>query len=295
VVSTLSGLSRSDATELVTGGSVRVDGSVETARSRRLRSGQSLLIDLSGWPEPDIAAEPAPADEVPYQVLYEDEDVIVVDKPAGVVTHPGAGRRTGTLVNGLLARYPELSDLPGEGSGSPERPGIVHRLDKETSGALVIARSRAAFESLSNQLATRSLKRQYRAVVSGRVPADRGLVDAPIGRSERDPTAMAVAPSGRSARTHYEVVHRFTTPVEATELRVMLETGRTHQIRVHLASIGHPVLGDGRYGGRRRSSGVLRLMLHAELVSFRHPASGEIVTVSADLPEDFRQSLSCFG
>lgn len=297
VVAMLSGRPRGEVAELVAGGGVRVGGAVERRRARKLAEGEEVSFDLTAHPAPKQAAAPPPEGAVPFTVVFEDVDLVVVDKPAGVVTHPGAGQRTGTLVGGLLARYPELARLPEAGFGSAERPGIVHRLDKATSGLLAVARSERAFVSLSAQLAEHSVERTYRALVVGHVGPERGLVDAPIGRSLHDPTAMAVAAAGegRAARTHYRVAARFDEPVPASELEVRLETGRTHQIRVHLSAIGHPVLGDRRYGGARSSAGVGRLMLHAEVLSLTHPGSGERRSFASPLPPDYRTSRDRFS
>ena len=198
-----------------------------------------------------------PIPTVPIVVVYEDDDLVVVDKPAGLVVHPGAGHRDGTLVNGLLARY----DLAAV--GEPARPGIVHRLDRETSGLLVVARTPAAYDGLVRALAAHEVERRYDAVVVGAPESTHGTVDAPIGRSVRNPTRMAVRTGGREARTHYEVVDRYD---DTARLAVSLETGRTHQIRVHLAAIGHPVLGDPVYG--RTDPRIARPFLHAAELAF---------------------------
>jgi 23S rRNA pseudouridine1911/1915/1917 synthase len=207
----------------------------------------------------------------------------VVDKPPGLVVHPGAGNTTGTLVHGLLARYPEIAAV-----GDPARPGIVHRLDKETSGLLAVARTDAAYTSLVGQLASRQAGRSYDALVWGTVAVSTGTVDAPVGRSGRDPTKMTVSERGRPAVTHYRVEERFTDPVEVTRLRCRLETGRTHQIRVHLQAIGHPVVGDDRYRGARTSFPVPRLFLHATELTFLHPTTGDELTFTSRLPEDLQ-------
>jgi 23S rRNA pseudouridine1911/1915/1917 synthase len=210
-----------------------------------------------------------------------------VDKPAGLVVHPGAGHRDGTLVGGLLARFPELASV-----GAPARPGIVHRLDRGTSGLLVVARTPAAFDDLVTQLSARTVERRYVAVVLG-VPAPRsGVVDAPIGRSPRDPTRMAVAATGRPARTHYRVEQAFEQPVVAARLACRLETGRTHQVRVHLSAIGHPVVGDARYGGDRPALPAPRPCLHAARLGFRHPSTGEEMAFEAPLPRDLEAVLA---
>jgi len=217
----------------------------------------------------------------------------VVDKPAGLVVHHGAGHGGGTLVDGLLARFPELADLAAAGTGDAARPGIVHRLDKGTSGLLVVARTPEAFRSLSGQLRAHTAGRHYRALVAGTVDDDAGVVDAPIGRSPRQPTRMAVTRGGRPARTAYRVVGRYREPWEATLVEATLDTGRTHQVRVHLAAIGHPVFGDDRYWGNRpRPADVRtlltpgRLFLHACRLSLDHPASGERRTWESPLPPD---------
>ena len=182
------------------------------------------------------------------RVVHADADVAVVDKPAGLVVHPGAGHHEGTLVGGLLARFPDLADLVDAGVCPADRPGIVHRLDKGTSGLLAVARTEPAYRALVAQLADRSMERRYLALVEGTVADDRGEIDAPIGRSTRTPTKMAVAAGGRAARTGFTVLERRTSPRPTTLVELSLQSGRTHQIRVHMAAIGHPVVGDARYG-----------------------------------------------
>jgi 23S rRNA pseudouridine1911/1915/1917 synthase len=223
----------------------------------------------------------APDPTVDVAVAYEDPDLLVVDKPAGLVVHPGAGQHAGTLVHGLLARYPEIRAV-----GQPDRPGIVHRLDKGTSGLLLVARSQPAYEALVAMLAARGVDRRYHALVWGAVDSPTGMVDAPLGRSARDRTRMAVTLAGKDARTRYQVIRGFTDPVTVTELRCKLETGRTHQIRVHMASIGHPVVGDERYGGRRASLPSPRPWLHAEHLALEHPVTGESLAFDSPLPDD---------
>jgi 23S rRNA pseudouridine1911/1915/1917 synthase len=284
VVALLTGLSRREVDELLERGAVRVDGVAATVRSARLRTGVEVEVDV-----PDRAAIPTleadPSVLVP--VVHEDEHLLVVDKPAGLVVHPGAGQRTGTLVQGLLARYPELREVGGD----PERPGVVHRLDKGTSGLLLVARTDAAHAALVAALSARTVHRRYRALAWGHLAAPRGLIDAPIGRSLRDPTRMAVDERGKEARTRYEVLRRFAEPVEATELACSLETGRTHQIRVHLRSIGHPVVGDARYGGERQSLPMDRPFLHAEELELAHPVSAEPLSFRSELPEELSEVL----
>jgi 23S rRNA pseudouridine1911/1915/1917 synthase len=269
-----------------------VDGTVATSKSLPLE-GATLSVDL---PEPaDLL--PAADAGVAFDVVYADDQVLVVDKPFGLVVHPGAGRSTGTLVSGLLARYPDLG-RPSQ-AWDPERPGIVHRLDRGTSGLLAVARTDPAYRSLVAQLAARTVGRRYLALVVGHVTDDRGVVEAPIGRSARTPTRMAVSAQGREARTAYQVVERRETPLASTLLSLTLETGRTHQIRVHLAAIGHPVVGDDRYGGPGRVGGRLlepgRLFLHAAELAFDHPSSGERLSFRSPLPADLAVHLGGEG
>lgn len=262
---------------MVDDGVVAVNGRAVTTRSRRLAEGE--VVTISGSPPQPLAIE---ADTtVPVDAIFADDDVVVVNKPAGLVVHPGAGHAVGTLAHGLVARFPELASV-----GDPSRPGIVHRLDAGTSGLLVVARNDAAHKALVTQLAARQVTRRYIVLVVGHVETDAGLVDAPIGRSARDPTRMAVSAGGRAARTRYEVIARFDRPIGCSLLTCELETGRTHQIRVHLAAIGHPVAGDDRYGGRRAVFGLTRPFLHAAELGFDHPRTGEAAHFTAPLPGD---------
>ena len=277
-IALLCDVTRADAAALVSGGAVHLDGAAVATRSRRVAAGQRLDVQLAA---PAAAAVLAPDPSVDVPIVYDDDAVIVVDKPPGLVVHPGAGHATGTLAQGLLACYPELA-----GVGEPMRPGIVHRLDVGTSGLLVVARTPAAYDSLVAQLAAHSVERRYFALVWGTVEADGGLVDAPIGRAPHDATQMAVAETGRPARTRYEVLHRFTAPVATTLLECRLETGRTHQVRVHLAAIGHPVVGDARYRGNRPTVPSARPFLHAHRLAFDHPFHGERSVHQSPLPAD---------
>ena len=236
-----------------------------------------------------VAAEPG----VRFAVVYDDELVAVVDKPAGLVVHPGAGHDTGTLVGGLLARFPELARLVEDGVCAADRPGIVHRLDKGTSGLLVVARTADAYHGLTDQLATRTMERRYLALVEGHVVDDRGNVEAPIGRSTRTPTKMAVT-AGRQAgpdQVHACVGAPGRGRPAKTLLDVGLESGRTHQIRVHMAAIGHPVVGDARYGRPDVRLGSGRFFLHAHTLRFTHPGTGQLVAFSSPLPEDLSSYL----
>lgn len=293
-VSILTGVSRSEAADLVATGRVRVDGRRVLQRSSALAAGGELTVELAEMSEP-LEADPT----VPFEVVYVDADLVVVDKPPGVVVHPGAGTRSSTLIAGLLARYPDIVSLAS--LSDPARPGVVHRLDKGTSGLLVVARSAVAYRSLVAQMGARTVGRRYLALVAGTLDDDRGVVDAPVGRSTRTPTKMAVTPSGRPARTRYDVVERverlFVKDGWAVHpsslLACSLETGRTHQIRVHLAAIGHPVVGDDRYG-QPQARGVLapgRLFLHAAELSLDHPVSGARLSWSSPLPADLRRVL----
>lgn len=292
VVAMLTELPRAEVAAMVDAGAVRVGGRAVERGSRKVREGEVVEIDV---PERPVVAALAPDPSVEVPVVHADDDVLVVDKRAGLVVHPGAGHVMGTMVQGLLARYPELAELPPAGAGEADRPGIVHRLDAGTSGLLVVARTPAAYHHLVAQLSSRQVHRQYRALVLGTVEANAGEVDAPIGRSDRDPTQMAVATAGREARTRYEVRARYDDPIATTELTCTLETGRTHQIRVHLAAIGHPVAGDERYGGARPALVLGRPFLHAERLAFEHPSSGEVLSFTSVLPADLDDLLRGLG
>jgi 23S rRNA pseudouridine1911/1915/1917 synthase len=286
VLSMLTGLSRSETHAILSGGGVTVDDRVVVKASTTLQEGQHLVAVLpapeSGFVEPDAS--------VAVDVVLDDDDFAVVNKASGQVVHPGAGQRHGTLVAGLLALYPQIQELAVEGLCDPLRPGIVHRLDKGTSGVLVVAKTPEGYLNLTHQLAERVMERTYLGMVEGHVAEDRGVVDAPIGRSTRTPTLMAVRADGRAARTGYEVLARIAKPHAMTLLRLQLDTGRTHQIRVHLATIGHPVVNDPRYGHRRdKRLGEERFFLHSTTLAFAHPRSDEWITVSVPLPEDLRQ------
>jgi len=243
--------------------------------------------------EEGAPAAPAGDAEVSFEVVFADDDVVVVDKPAGLVVHPGPGHRTGTLVHGLVARFPDIASLPGAVGSDPERPGIVHRLDRGTSGLMVVARTAEAYHSLVGQLSRRDVSRDYRALVLGTVEGASGLVDAPIGRSVSSPTRMAVSRKGKVARTRYHVDRRFTEPAPTTLVTASLETGRTHQIRVHLTAIGHPLVGDDVYGQGRSLPGavITRPFLHASSLTFIHPGTGQPVSWTSPLPDDLQQQL----
>ena len=238
----------------------------------RLRTGQRVRV-LAPPSDPLLVGPEA----IPLAVVYEDADVLVVDKPAGLTVHPAPGHPGGTLVNAVLARVPDLS-----GAGGALRPGIVHRLDKDTSGLLVVAKTDRAYRSLVAQLRARAIVRVYLAVVQGTVRAEAGTIDAPVGRHPTHRTRMAIVRAGRPAVTHYRVAERLSG---ATLLECRLETGSTHQIRVHLLHIGHPVLGDPVYG-HARVPGMQRQALHAARLEFTHPRTGERVICDTPLPSD---------
>ena len=290
-VSMLANVSRSAAAELVSAGRVLIDGVPALSGKDVLRGGSELTVHVR--PPGDSAV--APESGILFEVVHADDDVAVVDKPAGLVVHPGAGHAEGTLVGGLLDRFPDLAALVAEGVCPPDRPGIVHRLDKGTSGLLAVARTAEAYAALVEQLATRTMERRYLALVQGAVAEDRGEVEAPIGRSARTPTKMAVTASGKPARTAYTVRERrpATPTSEATTLlELALQSGRTHQIRVHMAAIGHPVVGDARYGTADKRLGGGRFFLHAFGLAFTHPRTGARLEFTSPLPGDLEAYLA---
>ena len=254
-----------------------------------LSEGATLTIRVPDVESHAVEAEPG----VRFEVVHADDQVAVVDKPAGLVVHPGAGHDTGTLVGGLLARFPDLADLVTAGICAPDRPGIVHRLDKGTSGLLAVARTAEAYAALVDQLATRTMERRYLALVAGHLSEDRGEIEAPIGRSARTPTKMAVSAAGKPARTAYVVLERRSGEAAepTTLLELSLQSGRTHQIRVHMAAIGHPVVGDARYGVADKRLGTGRFFLHAFKLGFTHPGTGARMEFASDLPDDLRTYL----
>src|SRR3954453_3603665 len=279
-VALLTGWTRREVQDLVQAGSVLVDGE-RVPKSRKLDPGSVVEV----LAEPEVAGLPVADPTIEVVVRHEDDDLVVVAKPAGLVVHPGAGHADGTLVNGLLARYPEIADV-----GDPARPGIVPRLDRDTSGLLVVARSAAAYDGLVEMLAEHDVERRYDALVWGVPESPRGVIDAPIGRPIRRPTRMSVREGGRTARTAYEVVDTFREP-DVARLQCRLETGRTHQIRVHLLAIGHPVVGDAAYGGQRPGLTLDRPFLHAGGLGFAHPVTGERVAVEESLAPELTALL----
>lgn len=268
--------SRTACASMIKNGLVRVDGRIAKA-ARSVAAGQHVDADVLAPVKP--SADP---EDIPIRIVYEDKDLCVVDKPAGMATHPAPGSTRGTLVNALLAKLGPLPSINGV-----LRPGIVHRLDKQTSGLLVVAKSDRAMRGLSNAIANRTVKRGYEAIVWG-VPSSRaGTIDAPIARDAAVRTRFAVRPQGRRAVTHYRVCERFNAGVKAALLELQLETGRTHQIRVHMAAIGHPIVGDSTYGTGRPKLGVTRQMLHAARLEFEHPVTGKRLAFESKPPDDF--------
>ena len=278
LASSLDGLTRSQATRLIESGEVAVNGRA-VSKSYKLAGGEDIAVTL---PEPE-PVEAVPQD-IPLDVVYEDADVIVVNKPSGMVVHPAPGHPDGTLVNALL--YHCAGTLSGVGGAL--RPGIVHRIDRDTSGLIIAAKNDAAHQYLSAQLADHTLARTYECIVVGKLREDRGTVDAPIARHPTDRKRMAVVAGGREAVTHWEVIARYPG---YTHVRCRLETGRTHQIRVHMAYIGHPILGDTVYGTKKEVPGLTGQCLHAVGLRFLHPRTHEVVELSCPLPEEFTRML----
>ncbi len=271
-------LSRSQAARLIEEGHVRVNGRT-AAKSVRLDGGETVSVDI-----PEVRETALLPQNIPLDVVYEDDDVIVINKPKGLVVHPAPGHPDGTLVNALLFRCGDsLSGIGGE-----KRPGIVHRIDRDTSGLIVAAKNDAAHAALSAQLKDHSLARTYECLVTGNIKQDSGTVDAPIDRAPGDRKKMAVVPGGRRAVTHWEVLARYPG---VTHLRCRLETGRTHQIRVHMAYIGHPILGDTVYGAKKPVPGLTGQCLHAVGLRFVHPRTGELVALHCPLPPEFTAML----
>lgn len=284
VVALLADVSRTAASNAIKSGAVHIDGGLAASGKIRLTAGQVVQIDQDvfesdGPPQPDATVQ--------FGVVYEDDHVLIIDKPAGLVVHPGAGNPDATLVNGLLARYPDIASV-----GEATRPGIVHRLDAGSSGLLVVARTQQAVDALFEQFASHSAMRVYIALVWGHPEAPHGVIDAPIGRSRRDPLRMAVVADGRQSRTEYRVLEIFDSPADLALLECRLETGRTHQIRVHLSSIDHPLVGDPIYGQRKPRLQLERPFLHAVELAFDHPDTGQRVSFRSELADDLAARLS---
>jgi 23S rRNA pseudouridine1911/1915/1917 synthase len=280
-VATLFDTNRARAADAIESGAVTLNGVVVLKPSARIQQVAVLVVSVDLSP---VAINLEPDEGVPFTVVFDDDAVIVIDKPADVVVHPGTGSHVGTLVHGLLARFPELAALAV--GDRALRPGIVHRIDKGTSGLLMVARTEFATDALIEQLSAHTVERRYVALAWGHFEARAGMIDAPIGRSDADPTKMTVSAAGRPSITHYVVDRSFMKPEAISLVHCELETGRTHQIRVHLAAVGHPIIGDPVYGGARKSLPLSRPFLHAQTLGFMHPVSGEPMRFHSEMPED---------
>lgn len=275
--------SRSHLQKLIESRNVKVNGKVCDSKKNKVKTGDLVEVRM---PEPEIL-DVLPQD-IPLDIVYEDGDVMVVNKPKGMVVHPAAGNLTGTLVNAILYHCDSLSSINGV-----IRPGIVHRIDKDTSGLLMIAKNDLAHRSLAEQLAAHTITRAYRAIVYHNFQDDEGTVNAPIGRDPKNRLKMAVTQlNSKKAVTHYKVLERFGS---FTYIEARLETGRTHQIRVHMAYINHPLLGDAVYGPKKKVLGAESQMLHAKLLGFRHPRTGEYLEFDSKLPDEFQKILKKLG
>jgi 23S rRNA pseudouridine1911/1915/1917 synthase len=284
-VSAVAGISRAHAQRLISDGRARVEG--RTARAAdRLRGGEEISVELSAPPDPTLRAE-----SIPLDIVYEDASMLIVDKPAGLVVHPSAGHESGTIVNALLGRARDRGEPLGSIAGV-ERPGIVHRLDKETSGLLLVAKTDAAQASLMRQFGDRAVEKEYAALVRGSAPAPRGRIEAPVGRDPRNRQRMAVVAGGRDAVTEYEVLGEGGG---YALLSLRPRTGRTHQLRAHLAYLGLPIAGDGRYGGGIGPGGLSRQFLHATRLTLERPIDGRRLRAWSGLPDDLLTALASAG
>ena len=275
-VADLTELSRGLANEQIKNGQILVNGEAKKAKYA-VKEGDIISYEV---PEPEVVEYVA--EDLPLEIVYQDEDVAVVNKPQGMVVHPSAGHTSGTLVNALMYHIKDLSGINGV-----LRPGIVHRIDKDTSGLLMIAKNDQAHLSLADELKDKKSLRKYWAIVHGNLPNDRGVIEAPIGRSEKDRKKQAVTAKGKPALTRFQVLERFG---DYTLVELQLETGRTHQIRVHMAYIGHPVAGDEVYGPRKTLKGHGQF-LHARTLGFTHPRTGEVLEFTAEAPAIFLETL----
>lgn len=275
--------SRSFYKRLIDDGKVSVNGKVITKAGTKLSAGDVVEAEIPAPKEDDSFI----AQDIPLNIVYEDSDLLVINKPQGMVVHPAAGHSEGTLVNALLAHCKdELSDINGV-----LRPGIVHRIDKDTSGLMLACKNNFTHLRLADMLSRHEIVREYRALVYGVIKEDKGTVDAPIGRSATDRRKMAVVKDGKPAVTHFEVIERLG---EISDIRLILETGRTHQIRVHMAYTGHPVVGDPVYASRRKNYGLEGQALHSKAITFVHPRTGETMHFETELPEYYTAVLRQF-
>ena len=286
VIAFFSGLSRSKVSDLISKRLILRNGIPIKKGSEIVHTNDEISMPNLV----DEAVEEIASDEsIDFEVVFEDDSVIVVSKPSGLIVHPGSGIANGTLVNGLAAQFPDLREI-----GDPTRLGLVHRLDKGTSGLLIVARTPEALENLKFQMQERHVNRQYFAIVAGHVESNKGVVDAPLGRDPKNPLKRAVINGGKYARTHYEIDQKYESPFKVSMLNCRLETGRTHQIRVHLAAIGHPVLGDELYGGRTSFNSENRLALHAKMLTFLHPITSNLMHFESPLPAELTSMKDTF-
>ena len=277
-------MSRNAVQKAIEQGEITLSSGKQIAKNHRMKAGEQFVYDMPQAVEADAVAE-----DIALDVYYEDESVIVVSKPRGMVVHPAPGHTSGTLVNALLHHCGDSLS----GIGGVMRPGIVHRIDKDTSGLMMVAKNDAAHISLSAQLQARTLERFYHAVVIGRVGRDAGEIDLPIGRHPNDRKKMSVsAKVSRPAQTAFQVINRYAAH---THVQCQLITGRTHQIRVHMASMGHPVVGDLTYGRKKPEKGIAGQCLHAKYLAFDHPVSGKRIAIDSDLPAYFQKVLEKLG
>ena len=286
VIAFFSGLSRSKVSDLISKRLILRNGIPIKKGSEIVHTNDEICMPNLV----DEAVEEIASDEsIDFEVVFEDDSVIVVSKPSGLIVHPGSGIANGTLVNGLAAQFPDLREI-----GDPTRLGLVHRLDKGTSGLLIVARTPEALDNLKFQMQERDIHRRYFAIVAGHVESKKGVVDAPLGRDPKNPLKRAVINSGKYARTHYEIDQKYESPFKVSMLNCRLETGRTHQIRVHLAAIGHPVLGDELYGGRTSFNIENRLALHAQMLTFLHPKTKNLMNFESPLPAELTSMKDTF-
>ena len=285
LLSFISSISRSEASKLIRGNGVSVNGNRVDRPSFKVSVDDFVEFSID---DSEIDLEITPDASIDFEIVHSDSDFLVVNKPAGLVVHPGAGNSSGTLVNGLLAYDPKI-----EGVGQKNRPGIIHRLDKGTSGLLLVATTNEAYQFFLNEMQERNIERMYKALVWGLPDGPEGIVDAPIGRSSKNRKKMGIVSNGKPSRSLYRVLKSWDFS-QVSLLEIELETGRTHQIRVHLSSIGNPVVGDEVYGGRRKDLGLERQFLHAYKLCITHPRTGSICEFESSLPEELNSLLDTF-